>query len=98
MKKCMLIIFIVVIAFGMISCGSKEDSGSKGEVSYTLKITEKIIETDRYDYTHYYFVVESFGMVSVGFRDYNTYMIGDMYTFTVRTWNYSIIQKNDNHN
>ena len=83
---------IIVLIFAIISVGvfigykAYRKNNEKIE-SYTLRIEDKIIDVeyaglgDSKEY--YYFILEDYGMLYVPFDVYNSYMIGDMYEFSV---------------
>ena len=78
MKKIIAVLLVMVMLCFCGGCNKRE----KEEYSYTLEIKDKVIDYEKESIYDYYFVLDKFGMVGVSKDEYNSYMIGDMYTYT----------------
>lgn len=80
MKKIIAVLLVMVMLCFCGGCNKRE----KEEYSYTLEIKDKVIDYEKGSSSvwNYYFVLDKFGMVEVSLNEYNSYMIGDMYTYT----------------
>lgn len=81
-----VLLFVVINLMFIICCKVYRETNEKTEF-YTLRIEDKIIDVE-YDglfgsKEYYYFLLEDYGMFSVSLDVYNSYMIGDMYEFSI---------------